>query len=97
MSEAVPNPIVIPIDLVADQVLVPIDLVTDQLFIPIDVSISYDGTRIPDFTGDYVYTPTREEQIIEIADHRAVENITINPIPSNYGLITWDGSVLTVS
>ena len=25
------------------------------------------------------------------------KNIRINPIPSNYGLITWDGSVLTVS
>ena len=24
-------------------------------------------------------------------------NITINPIPSNYGLITWNGSILTVS
>jgi len=24
-------------------------------------------------------------------------DITIAPIPSNYGLITWDGSVLMVS
>lgn len=25
------------------------------------------------------------------------QNIVINPIPSNYGLITWNGSVITVS
>ena len=49
------------------------------------------------FEGEYEYTPTQAEQIIEIEGLRAVSNITINPIPSNYGLITWNGSTLTVS
>lgn len=51
----------------------------------------------PSFTGDYNYTPTAEQQVIEINGLRATSNITIEPIPSNYGLITWDGSILTVS
>lgn len=50
-----------------------------------------------DFTGAYEYTPTSELQTIQIKDKTATENIIINPIPSNYGLITWNGSTLTVS
>ena len=49
------------------------------------------------FHGEYEYTPTQETQVVEIADKTALENIVINPIPSNYGKITWDGAVLTVS
>lgn len=56
----------------------------------------YSGNASPPFTGDYEYTPTEETQVIEIADKRATENITINPIPNNYGRIAWNGSTLTV-
>lgn len=55
------------------------------------------GCSTPPFTGDYEYTPTMQTQIIEIADQRATQNITIKPIPENYGLITWNGSYITVS
>lgn len=49
------------------------------------------------FTGEYEYTPTEEEQVVGIKGLKATNDIKINPIPSNYGLITWDGSTLTVS
>ena len=49
------------------------------------------------YQGAYEFTPTQSTQTIEIAGKKAIEDITINPIPSNYGLITWNGSVLTVS
>lgn len=50
-----------------------------------------------EYEGEYEFTPSAEEQIVQTA-HKAVrENIIINPIPSNYGLISWDGSKLTVS
>ena len=49
------------------------------------------------FDGEYEYTPTDTEQTIPIIGLTARRNITINPIPSNYGLITWNGAVLTVS
>ena len=57
--------------------------------IVIDRTIVYEGT--------YEWTPSSELQTIEIANKKALENITINPIPNNYGLITWNGSTLTVS
>ena len=48
------------------------------------------------YNGDYEFTPSAETQIIEIAHKTATYNITINPIPSNYGLVTWNGTILTI-
>ena len=52
---------------------------------------------VPLYDGPMEFTPTQSEQIIYTANTRFVDNVTINPIPSNYGLITWNGSTLTVS
>lgn len=49
------------------------------------------------YEGPYEFTPGPQAQRIEIANMKATDNITINPIPKNYGLITWNGSILTVS
>lgn len=49
------------------------------------------------YNGNYTVTPSLATQVLNTAGSILVQNITINPIPSNYGLITWDGSVLTVS
>ena len=49
------------------------------------------------YTGEYEFTPSVSTQVVEINGMIARDNITINPIPSNYGLITWDGSTITVS
>lgn len=51
----------------------------------------------PSYVGEYEITPSEQTQLIPIEGKVAKENITINPIPSNYGLITWDGNTLTVS
>ena len=48
------------------------------------------------YDGPYEYTPTQSEQIVEIFAKTARENITINPIPRNYGRISYDGAILTV-
>lgn len=51
----------------------------------------------PLYEGPYEFMPTDEAQTVEIENLMATENITINPIPSNYGHISWDGATLTVS
>ena len=51
----------------------------------------------PVFTGDYTITPSSETQVLNTQYKLMNDNVTINPIPSNYGLITWNGSVITVS
>ena len=51
----------------------------------------------PAYTGPTEITPTQETQTLSTAQKTVLVDITINPIPSNYGLITWDGATLTVS
>ena len=49
------------------------------------------------YTGDYTITPNSETITLETEQLKMSANVTINPIPSNYGLITWNGSYLMVS
>lgn len=49
------------------------------------------------YTGAYEVTPSQETQTLETENKRMTGNVTINPIPNNYGLITWNGSIITVS
>lgn len=49
------------------------------------------------YEGEYEITPTDETQVLQTAGKWDRENITIKPIPSNYGRITWDGYTITVS
>ena len=43
-------------------------------------------------------TPTQSTQVIQPdSGYDALDKVTVNPIPDCYGLITWDGSTLTVS
>lgn len=49
------------------------------------------------YTGPVTVTPTQSTQTLATAGLKVDSNITINPIPSNYGKITWNGSYLKVS
>lgn len=60
-----------------------------------ETTIVHDGGD--DYLGPYEFTPTEETQTVEIDGLKATDDITINPIPSWYGLITWNGSTITVS
>ena len=52
---------------------------------------------LPVYSGQTEVTPSEETQTLQTANRTVLQNIIINPIPSNYGLITWNGSTLTVS
>ena len=49
------------------------------------------------YRGSYIVTPTENTQTLPTMDYKLNANIVVNPIPSNYGLITWNGTSLTVS
>ena len=49
------------------------------------------------YGGPYEVTPSAETQVLQTADRRTTENIVVNPIPENYGLITYNGYEITVS
>lgn len=49
------------------------------------------------YTRAYEVTPSQETQTLPTEGLMMSRDVVINPIPSNYGLITWNGSTLTVS
>lgn len=51
----------------------------------------------PLYTGTTEVTPSAESQTLPTINRTVTNNIVINPIPSNYGLITWNGATLIVS
>lgn len=57
----------------------------------------YDGTIGDEYDGPYEVTPTEYEQTLSTQDKVLTQNVIVHPIPSNYGLITWNGTTITVS
>lgn len=49
------------------------------------------------YRGAYSVTPTQAAQVLATAGTALTQDVTVEAIPSNYGLVSWDGSVLTVS
>lgn len=49
------------------------------------------------YMGEYDVVPSAEEQVLETAGKRMLRDVVVAPIPNNYGLITWNGTALTVS
>lgn len=49
------------------------------------------------YTGAYEVTPTRETQTLATENLMMTDNVIVNPIPPQYGLITYNGSIITVS
>lgn len=65
----------------------------DKAYNPVVVSVlsseAYDGA--------YNVVPSNETQVLETKGLGMKDDIIIDPIPKNYGLITWNGAFLTVS
>ena len=55
------------------------------------------GVRYPEYDGPITITPTSEEQTIPTSWRVVTQDLTVAPIPSNYGLISVSGHILTVS
>ena len=49
------------------------------------------------YQGPYTVTPNGRTQTLATRNLTLTGDITVNPIPQNYGLITWNGAFLTVS
>lgn len=53
--------------------------------------------QMDEYHGSYEVTPTNVAQTLVTEGLLMTADLTIAPIPSNYGLIQWNGAVLTVS
>ena len=85
------------VELTVSDNVVEMGVTTDALSFGIESPIVVQAVTIPVYEGAYELTPTAEQQTISVHGFRFEEDIIIDAIPSNYGLISWDGSTLTVS
>lgn len=93
------NPIVIDMDVGSETPIIPMNIDQDIPVIGMGMSMKTDVYVKPtaQYEGETIFTPSAEEQVIHTAQLYVNSDIIINPIPNNYGLITWNGSTLTVS
>ena len=63
---------------------------------PMKVITGGGGGTIPVYHGPTEFTPSTQKQTIEVSGYRLKEDITIDPIPTNYGRLVWNGHTLTV-
>ena len=49
------------------------------------------------YTGQTEVIPSAEEQVLLTGGLYVADHIRVKPIPSNYGLITYNGSTITIS
>lgn len=63
---------------------------------PITIHITQGGSA-PAKTQSKEAIPSQEEQVITPDEGYLLDSVTVAPIPSCYGLITYNGGILTVS
>lgn len=89
-------PVVVPVTISGQDVSIPLE-VGQHEDIAVGVETSVTASIVPRYEGDYNVTPAGEAQILSTSGKLMTEDIKIERIPSQYGLVTWDGSVITVS
>lgn len=79
-------------------IIVPIKIHVDTVRIPINLDrivMIHDGEE--PYTGPYSVTPTQQRQVLPTATRSTIQDIVVEPIPNNYGLITYNGFGIMVS
>lgn len=89
----------IPVNLTVAQNNVPVNItVSDNSeSIGLDIETPIVTSTVSDYDGEYDVTPSSVEQVFATNGKKMNHDFVVEPIPSNYGLITWNGSIITVS
>lgn len=61
------------------------------------ITVSSSGGSFDRYDGPYAVTPSNESQTLNTEGLLLSQNITVEPIPSNYGLVEWNGSYISIS
>ena len=88
--------ITIPVQVAATTETIPVSVSAAGAAFALSVNAITEVMADP-YTGSYEFTPSSEAQTIPVAGLGMTQDLVINPIPSDYGHIGWNGSVITVS
>ena len=74
-----------------------VDVIPPSIATSTGTPIARDYVERDPYEGSYVVTPSNQVQTLETKNFRMTDNVVVGAIPQNYGQITWDGSIITVS
>ena len=83
--------------LIADVPAVSVQLDANTLGITFLTQIARELVGGEPYEGSYSVAPSTEAQTLQTNGKLLTADIVVDAIPQNYGLITWNGSYLTVS
>ena len=92
-------PIIVDMTLDESQTLyeMTVESTNEEVTLSNDTVINVSISRVPKWEGEYTFTPADEAIELETEGKMMEQNLVINPIPSNYGKISWNGVYLMVS
>ena len=93
----IPNPITVPLTIAESAQQVALAIATDIEQIALGIATPIQVITGEHYHGATEFTPSAEQQVIHTEGLFVDDPIIIEPIPNNYGLITWDGRTITVS
>lgn len=85
------------LDLELEESALTLEVADDALVWGTDEYVRVVTSDADEYDGPYEATPAATAQTFPTTGKLMVREFTVNPIPSNWGLITWNGSTLTVS
>lgn len=94
---AVHTPIFIPLTVETNNKAIPLSVQDNAQRIPISLSTVVKAVDGEPYPGPYEVVPGDDPQVLSTKGLVATADIVVTKIPSNYGKITWNGSILTVS
>ena len=89
--------ITIPMQVSVSRVEIPVGVAVSAVDLPVGIGAAYEMREGEIYDGPYEFTPTQETQYAPSEGKVLLEDIVINHIPNNYGLITYNGAIITVS
>lgn len=89
--------ITIPVRVAVTEQAIPTSVASEDVSIRVSIGAAYSAVSGDPYEGAYTVTPSQQTQVLATAGKVMLDDVTIDPIPQNYGLVTWNGSVLTVS
>ena len=90
-------PIVVPMAIAEEGERISLGVSESEEAISVSLGIAVNTVAGEHYTGETDFTPSAEAQTIRTAGLIMDSDIIVEPIPSNYGLITWNGSFIRVS
>ena len=89
--------VVVPLSVAESAATIGMSIAEDNVTLQVGLETAIEVVEGQAYEGPYSVTPSQQAQTLATEGYLMTGDVVVNPIPSNYGKITWNGAVLTVS